>query len=179
MSDDLSVIRCVLDGDLEAFRILVERYQGPLFGLIGNLLPDAHEAEDVAQDVFLAAYRRLASYDPTRAAFSTWLFTIARNRCLNVRKRRRPVPLEGLPESAGDQPADVAAAEAEWFHQFDRALDALPGEQRTAFVLAEIQGLPLDQVGQIEGVPLGTVKSRLSRAREKLRSLLGRTAEQP
>jgi RNA polymerase sigma-70 factor (ECF subfamily) len=179
MSDDLPVIRRVLDGDLDAFRVLVRRHEGPLHGLIRNLIPDAHEAEDVAQDVFLTAYRRLASYDPGRAAFSTWLLTIARNKCLNAFKRRRPVPLDGLPESAGGRPPERELAEAEWFRLLDRALEALPFEQKTAFVLAEIQGLSLDEVGRVEGVPVGTVKSRLSRAKAKLRSLLGRTAEHP
>jgi RNA polymerase sigma-70 factor (ECF subfamily) len=179
MSDDLSVIRRVLDGDLESFRVLVHRYESPLHGLIRNLIPDAHEAEDVAQEAFLAAYRRLASYDPERAAFSTWLLTIARNKCLNARKRRRPAPLAGLPESAGASPPDRDLAEAEWFRLLDRALEALPFEQKTVFVLAEVQGLSLEEVGRVEGVPIGTVKSRLSRAKEKLRSLLGRTAEHP
>jgi RNA polymerase sigma-70 factor (ECF subfamily) len=179
MSDDLSVIRRVLDGDLESFRVLVHRYEGPLHGLIRNLIADAHEAEDIAQEVFLAAYRRLASYDPDRAAFSTWLLTIARNKCLNACQRRRPAPRAELPDPAGDGAPDRDLAEAEWFRLLDRALEALPFEQKTAFVLAEIQELPLEEVGRIEGVPIGTVKSRLSRAKSKLRSLLGRSAEQP
>jgi RNA polymerase sigma-70 factor (ECF subfamily) len=179
MSDDLAVIRRVLGGDLKAFRILVRNYEGPLHGFIGNLVPDAHEAEDVAQESFLAAYRSLGSYDPARAAFSTWLLTIARNKCLNARQRRRPVPLDGLPESAAEHPPDRELAEAEWFRLLDRALESLPFEQKTVFVLAEIQGLSLEEVAGVEEVPLGTVKSRLSRAKEKLRSLLGRAAEQP
>jgi RNA polymerase sigma-70 factor (ECF subfamily) len=89
------------------------------------------------------------------------------------------VPRDDLPEAGQECPPERELAEAEWFRLLDQALDALPFEQKTAFVLAEIQGLSLEEVVRIEGVPLGTVKSRLSRAREKLRSLVGRIAEHP
>jgi RNA polymerase sigma-70 factor, ECF subfamily len=177
--NDLQVIRCILTGDVEAFRFLVERYQRPLFCLIHNLTPATVDREGIAQDVFLAAYRNLASFDPSRAAFSTWLFTIARNRCRNELSRRRPVVSESIPEGIDLRSPDRDAAEAELFRQLDAALDALPFEQRTAFVLAELQGLTYDEISKIEGVGLGTVKSRISRAREKLRALLQNTAEQP
>jgi RNA polymerase sigma-70 factor (ECF subfamily) len=179
MSDDLDVIGSVRGGNREAFRLLVERYQGPVCCLIRNLIPNAHDGEDLAQEVFLAAYQHLASYDPRQGAFSTWLLTIARNRCLNARKKQRPVVLDELPEPAGPPAPDAEAAEAEWFGQLDQALAALPFGQRTAFVLAEVQGLPHEEIARIEGVPVGTIKSRVSRAREKLRALLRHTAEQP
>jgi RNA polymerase sigma-70 factor (ECF subfamily) len=179
MSDDLDVIHRILGGDLEAFRLLVERYQGLLGCLIGNLISDTHDAEDLAQEVFLAAYRHLASYDPRQGAFSTWLLTIARNKCFNARKKQRPVVVDELPEPAGGRTPDAALAEAEWQRRLDQALESLPFEQRTAFVLAEIQGLPHEEIARIEGVAVGTVKSRVSRAREKLRALLRHPAEQP
>ena len=91
MNDDLDAIRRVLAADVESFRRLVERYQRPLLTLIRNLTPPDTDHEGVAQEVFLAAFRSLASFDPKRSAFSTWLFTIARNRCRNELARRRPV----------------------------------------------------------------------------------------
>jgi RNA polymerase sigma-70 factor (ECF subfamily) len=177
MGDDLAVIRRILDGDVDSFRVLVERYQGPLRCFIRNLVSDTHEGEDLAQDVFLAAFRNLASYDPRRAGFGTWLLTIARNRCLNALARRRPVLLDELPDRVEVRPPDVELNEAEWFRLLDRALDALPFEQKAAFILAEIQGLSLAEIATIEGVKPGTVKSRLSRARDRLRSYFRRTAE--
>lgn len=178
MDEDQDVIRRVLDGEVESFRWLVRRYERPLFGLIRNLVSDAHDGEDVAQEVFLTAYRRLRSYDPTQGTFSTWLLTIARNKCLNALKKRRPVVLDPLPERLAPRTPDAELAEVEWFRRLDQALDALPFAQKSAFVLAEIQGRSLEEIARIEGVPVGTVKSRLGRAKEKLRSLL-RPVEQP
>jgi RNA polymerase sigma-70 factor (ECF subfamily) len=155
----------------------VERYQRPLLTLVRNLTPRNTDHEGVAQDVFLAAFRCLASFDPQRSAFSTWLFTIARNRCRNEFARRRPITGVELPDSIDLRSPDQAASEAELFRQLDAALDALPFDQRSAFILAQLQGLSYDEVGRIEGVGVGTVKSRIARAREKLRSLLGHVAE--
>jgi RNA polymerase sigma-70 factor (ECF subfamily) len=179
MTDDLVVIERVLAGDIESFRLLVQRYQRPLFVMVHNLIPDRAECEDLAQEVFLAAYTHLRSYNPRRSAFSTWLFTIARNKCFNALKKRRPLALKKLPEEADRRTPDLALAEAELCRQLDAALAALPFEQQTAFVLAEIQGLSHEEIGRIEGVKVGTVKSRISRAKEKLRSLFQRTAELP
>ena len=172
MSDDLPTIQRVLDGDIAAFRRLVERYQRPLFSMIGNLLHDRNDCDDLAQETFLAAYQHLRSYDPRAGGFSTWLLTIARNKCLNRLKKQTPLAMETPPEPIdARQPADDLA-ETEFFACLDRALDSLPFEQKIAFVLSEIEGLPHEEICRIEGAPLGTVKSRLSRAKEKLRSLL-------
>src|SRR5438876_11377603 len=117
--NDLQVIQRVLTGDVDSFRCLVERYQRPLFSLIRNLTPAGSDHEDIAQDVFLTVFRNLAMFDADRAAFSTWLFTIARNRCLNERSRRRPVARGELPEGIDTRAPDQEAAEAELFRQFD------------------------------------------------------------
>jgi len=177
MIDDLDAIRRVLADDVESFRSLVERYQRPLLTLVRNLTPKGTDHEGVAQEVFLAAFRCLASFDPKRSAFSTWLFSIARNRCRNELARRRPVAGVELPESVDLRSPEREASEAELFRQLDAALDALPFEQRSAFVLSQLQGLSYEDVGRIEGVGVGTVKSRIARAREKLRCLLRHVAE--
>jgi RNA polymerase sigma-70 factor (ECF subfamily) len=177
MSDDLATIRSVLDGDLDAFRVLVLKYERPLYRFVLGLVADSHEAEDVAQDVFLAAYRGLSSYDPARSGFTAWLFGIARNKCLRAQKRRRPAPLDKLPESTGGRSPEAVLAEAEWFRLLDFALNTLPFEQKSVFVLAEIEGMSLAEIASVEGVPIGTVKSRLSRAKEKLRGELRHIAE--
>jgi RNA polymerase sigma-70 factor (ECF subfamily) len=176
VNEDLEVIRRILSGDTEAFRLLVVRYQRPLFGFIRNLVPGP-DGEDIAQDVFLAAFANLAFFDPARAGFSTWLFTIARNRCLAALKKRRPVLCGRLPERADNRSPEAEASAEEWFRRLDAALEQLPFEQRTTFVLAEMQGFAHEEIARIEGVSVGTVKSRLSRARDKLRSLLPRPAE--
>lgn len=178
MNDDLRIIQRVLGGDADAFRLLVERYQGPLFSLVGNLVRDRGDGDDIAQETFLAAYLHLGSYNAREGKFSTWLLTIARNKCLNVLRKRKPQVMEALPPQADSQDPAHGMIEAELFGQLDRALAALPFEQRSAFVLSELQGLSHEEICRIEAVPVGTVKSRISRAKEKLRSLLPRSLEQ-
>ena len=178
MDADQQAIRQVLAGNADSFRALVEKYERPLFVLVRNLVRDAGDAEDIAQETFVAAYANLKSYDPGRAKFSTWLFAMARNRCLNWLKRRRPLVTARLPEGiVQDTPGSRLDAEAT-FQRLDAALDELPVEQRTAFVLAEIQGLSYRDIVRIEGVRLGTVKSRIARAKQKLRNCLRDVVEQ-
>jgi RNA polymerase sigma-70 factor (ECF subfamily) len=170
--DDLAVIERILAGEIEAYRLLVTRHQDRVFCLLRNLVRHVQECEDIAQDVFVSAYVSLRRYDPARGRFATWLLRIARNKCLNALAKRRPVPCEPMPDPPDPRtPLDVLA-ERELFQHFDRALDALPVEQRTAFVLCELTGLSGEEVSQIERVAAGTVRSRLSRAKAALRSAL-------
>jgi len=172
MHDDLRVIERVKAGDVDAFRTLVKRYERSVFLIVKNLLPDADDREDVAQETFLAAYANLAAYDSGRAKFSTWLLTIARNKCLNLLKRRRPISTDAVVEASDWRTPMDDLVDDELHRRLDAALDQLPVEQRTAFVLAEFQGLSYEEICQIEGVKLGTVKSRISRAKERLRKVL-------
>ncbi|MBA7625716.1 RNA polymerase sigma-H factor [subsurface metagenome] len=172
MTREIEVIRQILQGDIESFRLLLERYERPVVRMVRNITNNIESYEDVAQDVFFTAYRKLASFDPARSSFSTWLFTIARNKSLNVLKKKRVLSMSELPERADSRKPSDNMARKEFFDRLDRELQALPSRQRRAFVLAEFEKLPYEQIAQIEGVRIGTIKSRINRAKNKLRLAL-------
>ncbi len=177
MIDEQATIRAVLTGDRDQYRSIVERYERPVFCLLQNLLPDRHLCEDLAQEAFLAAYRNLQTYDPARAAFLTWLLTIARNLCINQLKSRRVQSADSLPDPIDDHRPESQLERDELCERLDAALCSLPVEQRTVFVLGSIMELPYDQIARIEGVELGTVKSRMHRARKKLAEMIEELSE--
>jgi len=172
MTEETGIIRAVLEGDTESFRLLVQKYQKPIIRMIVNLINDRHICEDVAQEVFLAAYKKLPSFDPARSSFSTWLFTITRNKSINAMKKKRVLSVSNPPENPDfSEPADSLIRD-ELFVKLDRALQSLnPGHKR-ALVMAEFENLPYEQIAQIEGVRVGTIKSRINRAKQRLRSVL-------
>ena len=172
MTDEIEAIRSVLSGDVEAFRTLVGRYERPVLAFVGNLIPDVHRREDIAQDVFLAAFRRLDTFDPSRSRFSTWLLTIARNKCFNAIKKKTPEFHDDLPHPACTRTPYDEAVGKEWLTRLDRALDKLPLPLKTVFVLAEIMDRPIEEIAEIEGIKHSSVRSRLSRAKKKLRVAL-------
>ncbi len=174
MDGDRTLIERVLAGDVEAFRGLVERHQRRVSLFVRNLVRHATDAEDLVQEVFVTAFRKLDSFDAERSQFSTWLLTIARNRCLNHLKRSSVATFcssEFDIKARTAQPTD-AVLSRERHARLNAALDLLPLEQRTAFVLAEIQELPYAEIALIEEVELGTIKSRVSRAKQRLREVL-------
>ncbi len=170
MGEEIRIIRQVLNGDTDSFELLVQKYQRPVVRMIRNITNDGHLSEDIGQEVFFAAYRKLGSFDPARSNFSTWLFTIAKNKSLNALKKRRPMSLAQLPEKADWHNPGDDAVQKEVVAEFDKALQGLPKRQRMAFVLAELEELSYEEIAQIEGVRIGTIKSRIHRAKNKLRS---------
>ena len=175
MASEDHVIASVLAGDTREFRKLVEQFHLPVFRFARNLIGDEHDAEDITQEVFLAAFNHLVSYRAVRASFQTWLFTIARNRCVNYLKRKRPlIDRDAIANTQQTANSDESARSEFWIC-LDKALDALPIEQKTAFGLAEIEGLPYADIVQIEQTTLGTLKSRIHRAKQHLRDAMERT----
>ena len=164
MPEDSDIVKHVLNGDVDSFRILVERYQRPVLSMIRRLIWDSHSCEEIGQDVFVAAFQKLSTFDPARSQFSTWLFTIARNMSINALKKKTPIPVEHLPELLDSRNPSDELSDKEFFAQMDQTLKALPGKLQRAFILAEFEDMPYEEIARIEGTRLGTVKSRINRA---------------
>lgn len=178
---DRELVERARAGERSAFDQLVARYQRRLLRLVWRLLRDQAEAEDVVQETFLKAYRALPRFRGD-AAFYTWLYRIALNGARNaiVRRRLRGAPAP-LPSQLPAPAPEIGTPEAmllskQVMQTIDAAMEALPLELRTAIVLREIEGLSYEEIAQIMECPLGTVRSRIFRAREaiarRLRPLL-------
>ena len=172
MTHETDIIRRILEGDIESFRLLLTRYEKPVIRIIRNITYDAESCEDIAQEVFMTAYKKLASFDRARSSFSTWLFTIARNKSLNELKKKKPLPINGPPEKSNPHNPSDDMARREFYDRLDKTLQALPSRQRRAFILAEFEKLSYAEIAQIESTRLGTIKSRINRAKMKLRKAL-------
>jgi RNA polymerase sigma-70 factor, ECF subfamily len=182
---DAALMKRVTQGDAAAFEELVEKYKQPVFNMIYRTLPDATEAEDLAQAVFVQVYKAAARYR-VEAKFSTWLFTIARNLSLNEIRRRSRHPadsLEAKSEPQDDGPARqfedarvIAPSERlvqeELVAKVSQALGDLPENQRTALTLFQEQELSYEEIAEILGTSLSATKSLIHRARETLKERL-------
>ncbi|WP_116813712.1 RNA polymerase sigma factor RpoE [Steroidobacter cummioxidans] len=184
---DQELVRRVQAGDQTAFNLLVLKYQHRVLKLVGRFVNDAAEAEDVAQEAFLKAYRALASFRGD-SAFYTWLYRIAINTAKNalVSQRRRPVDfdLDLQDPDQYDRQAKLKEADTpegvlltdEIRAVVEEAMEQLPEDLRTAIVLRELEGLSYEEIAEAMDCPVGTVRSRIFRAREaidkKLKPLL-------
>lgn len=180
---DADLVARALAGSEPAYGELVRRYERPLFSLILRLVRDPAQAEDLAQEVFIKAIRALASYDPERK-FSSWLFKIAHNTTID-HLRRRGLDTEPL-ESGEDDELDPLRAVAdtriagpavelerrEIGAALERAVAALRPEYREVMLLRFRENLPYEEIADITGLPLGTVKTHIHRARKEMADLL-------
>ena len=176
----LEAIAAVRAGKVDAFRPLVESHQQRVFRTCIHLLRDPARAEDIAQDTFCTAFRKIEQFDAEKGTFAVWLITIARRLCINAMKKSTPLNMAEPPESAAprSQTPDRLAARSDTFEALDRALAGLSDEHRRALVLAEIEELSHEEIAEIEGIAIGTVKSRISRAKLALRGSLRPTYEE-
>lgn len=180
---DEDVVARVLAGDRSLYELLMRRHNQRLFRAVRAVLRDPSEAEDVLQDVYLAAFRSLADFDG-RARFSTWLTRIAVNKAIDRRRQRMRlvVPAEPRDEAAETEAAfgssldredpERRSARCEFAHLLEDAIDALPEAFRIVFVLREIDGMSTHETAASLDLEINTVKTRLHRARSLLRKRL-------
>jgi RNA polymerase sigma-70 factor (ECF subfamily) len=183
--DDAQLVERARSGDHEAFRVLVERYQGRVHRLAFRILRDDERARDASQEAFLKAYRGLARFEG-RSSFYTWLYRLVFNLCLDLRRRDRsarevewdegaahegPQPGQPVLEAADGGPAG-ALERAEIRERVAAAVDTLPQVHRETLILREMEGLSYGEIAQALGIPKGTVMSRLHYARKRVQKIL-------
>jgi RNA polymerase sigma-70 factor, ECF subfamily len=174
---DAECVRRVQQGDTDSFEILVRRHQRAIFNLVYRLLGDYDEAAEVAQEVFLSAYKSIGQFRGD-ANFSTWLYRIGLNHASTRRKslnnaQQRYVPLDGT-EVIADRAADPARSfeSKEIQQRVQQALNSLEPDDARIIVLRDLQDVPYENVAEMLDIPVGTVKSRLHRARQALKANL-------
>ena len=177
---DAELVAQARAGSQEAFRELVVRFERPVYSLVVRMVQDAGTAEDLAQEVFIKAFRRLDTYDPERK-LSSWLFKIAHNTTIDFLRRHAPetVPLEAekeddrgslsavLSDESSENPA-AAAERRDMGRALERSISRLRTEYREAVVLFYLEGASYQDICEATGLPLGTVKTNLHRARNEL-----------
>ena len=185
-SDELSVIDRFKKDEKAAFEELVLKYQDRIYNLCHHVLGNSSDAEDAAQDTFIKAYQKLKDFTPD-ASLYTWLYRIAINTCLDYKKRpfvesffkKADEGEEFIDEPASDRPSPEKLYESKQIGSaLHNSIRKLPPKLRTAIILKEIEGLSYEEIADILEVSIGTVKSRISRAREELKERLKKFREQ-
>lgn len=185
LDSDTDLMIRVREGDRDAFELLVFRYRQGVLNFVHRTLRDATEAEDVAQHTFVQVWKAAHRYQAS-ARFSTWLFTIARNLCLNEIRRRSRHPADSLDAIDGEredqaprQFADTGAlmppdalAEVELREKVQEAIDGLPENQRTALLLCREEELSYEEIAEVLGTSISATKSLIFRGRETLKQRL-------
>jgi RNA polymerase sigma-70 factor, ECF subfamily len=185
-SDQILIDRC-LAGQTEAFGELVTRHQDRLYGTLVNLLGSPHDARDASQDAFVLAFEKLETFR-RESAFYSWLFRIAYNAAVSRHRKTRRISgsVEAARDATGAEPVDERP-ETDPTHQLDTqerqsiirsALNELAEDYRTAIVLREMEGMSYEEIAGVVNVPVGTVRSRIHRARTELREKLTRAMAQ-
>ncbi|HET7275252.1 MAG TPA: sigma-70 family RNA polymerase sigma factor [Longimicrobiaceae bacterium] len=184
---DQDLVTVARSGSEAAYRELLDRYQRPVFSLVYRMVRDRELAEDIAQETFVKVFNSIDRYDP-KYKFSSWIFKIASNLSIDNLRKRGPemVSLEGsrnartademestriTVESRGENPEEFLEAK-ELGTEIEAAIGSLRPDYRTAVILRHVEGRPYEEIAEIMGVPLGTVKTYIHRARSELRETL-------
>lgn len=178
---DSGVVERVLAGNRDAFRMLVDRYERPVFTLCLRMLKNRHDAEDCAQTAFIKAYSALATFR-SGSSFKSWIYRIASNVCIDALRRRARIPTgvmsrddERQPEMAGPGPSPRAqASRSELQETLETALQSLDDMYRLPLVLFHLEGLECSEISAMLRLRLGTVKTRIRRGRLMLRKIIVR-----
>jgi RNA polymerase sigma-70 factor (ECF subfamily) len=178
VNDDHQLIDAALAGQTAAFGELVCRYQDRLYNTMVHVTGSAEDARDVVQDAFVQAFLKLETFQ-RNSAFFTWLYRIAFNTAVSHGRRRKPtLSVEGVREATGQEPVDDGEAPGDRLEQQERvcqvqtALSTLSEEYRAVLVLREMDGLDYETISELLDLPVGTVRSRLHRARSLMRERL-------
>jgi RNA polymerase sigma-70 factor (ECF subfamily) len=167
--EDEALVRRARAGDRPAFSLLVDRYQAPVYRVVRGILADPAECEDVTQEVFLKAFANLSRFRGD-ARFFTWLYRIAVNEAFRARSRRTLPVTDALPEAEAP-PREEIDPDAPSHAALQRLLGRLSDEHRAIVTLRDLEGLSYQEVAEALEIPIGTVESRLFRARRELREL--------
>lgn len=180
---DAKIVQLVLEGDKDSYGLLIDAYRDRIINYLTRMTGNRYEAEELAQEAFVRAYFALRSFNP-QYKFSTWLYKIATNLCINhLKKRRRWVHVDDyqdgdgapawiLPDTRSYSSPAAAIDREELQRQIQEAMQQLPPVYRTVVVLRHIHGLSYQEIAEVADLPIGTVKSRLGRGRSKLTAYL-------
>ena len=180
---DAEIVQSVLEGDKSSYALLVDSYSQRIINYLARMTGNRWEAEELAQETFVRAYFALHSYKP-QFKFSTWLFKIATNLCINhLKKRSRLIHVDDyqgedgqsawvLPDTRASRNPALSTERLELQRQVQEAISQLPPSYRTVVILRHLHDLSYQEIAQVTELPIGTVKSRLGRGRCKLAALL-------
>ena len=175
MMDELRAIARAKKGDAEAFEFLVATYETSVYRLALRMCGNTHDAEEVAQEAFVAAWKGLPAFRG-ESKFSSWLYQLTTNAAIDFLRRekrhRGATPIEDEVDLAAPGTPQQAAEESEVRQALQQALDSLTPEHREIFLLRQMRQLSYEEIGRLLGLEAGTVKSRLSRAKKQLRQIL-------
>ena len=166
-------------GDLSAFNMIVDRYQSHVYNLAARILGDRTAAEDIAQETFISAYRAMGRF--RGGSLRSWLLRISSNLCYDYLRASRRRPEQSLDQSmlnpsfsvpSGEDSPEQMALRGELRDHIQRAILSLPEDQRAILVMVDVQGLSYAEAAEAAGISIGTIKSRMSRARSRVRDSL-------